>query len=181
MDLTYHKKIAQDFFLNKQYDKAYEIYNSLLLVNYDNNILLNKTLILLKLQKYQDCINICITLLKNDDENSIIWGRLGGALYGLEKYEDAKSAYIKAYSLKNLEIYNIMINKINKINKINNSNNDNLNNIMNNIINNESIINKLNDKNFQDKILKYQYNPLDMLNDNEMMGLMDNIMKDMKL
>ena len=67
------------------------------------------------------------------------------------------------------------------INKINNSNNDNLNNIMNNIINNESIINKLNDKIFQDKILKYQYNPLDMLNDNEMMGLMDNIMKNMKL
>lgn len=175
MDLTYHKKIADNFFLNKQYNKVYEIYNSLLLVNNDNNILLNKTLILLKLQKYQDCIDICITLLKNDNENSIIWGRLGGALYGLKKYEDAKSAYIKAYSLKNLEIYNIMINKIN------NSNNDNLNNIMNNIINNESIINKLNDKIFQDKILKYQYNPLDMLNDNEMMGLMDNIMKNMKL
>ena len=178
MDLTYHKKKAQDFFLNKEYDKAYEIYNSLLLVNNDNNILLNKTLILLKLQKYQDCIDICSTCLKNDDENSIIWGRLGGALYGLGKYEDAKNAYIKAYSLKNLEIYNIMINKINNLN---NDNSNYFNNIMNNIINNESMVNKLNDKNFQDKILKYQYNPLDMLNDNEMMGLMDNIMKNIKL
>lgn len=171
MDLTYHKKIAKEFLFNKQYDKAYEIYNSLLLINNDNNILLNITLILLKLQKYQECVDTCITLLKKDDENSIIWGRLGGALYGLEQYEDSKSAYIKAYSLKNLEIYNIMINRIN--NKMKNNNHINLKETQNLFL-------KLNDKKFQDKILKFQYNPLEMLNDEEMMKLMDNIMKNIK-
>ena len=42
-------------------------------------------------------------------------------------------------------------------------------------------INKLNDKKFQDKILKYQYNPFQILNDNDMMGLMDDIVKNIKL
>ena len=51
--------------------------------------------------------------MKTDNQNSIVWGRLGGALYGLEKYQESKSAYSKAYSLNNLEIYTIMINKIN--------------------------------------------------------------------
>jgi len=201
--LLNYKDIAKNYIINKQYDKAEEIYNNILINNNINkdDILINKTLILLKLKKYKECIDICSIILKNDTKNSIVWGRLGGALYGLEKYKESKCAYNKAYSLNNLEIYTIMINKIdnklndninnildnNNINNIldnNNINNildnNNVNNILDSIMNNDNLLNKLNDKKFQDKILQYQYNPFQMLKDNDMMGLMDDIVKNIK-
>ena len=191
--LLNYKDIAKNYIINKQYDKAEEIYNNILINNNINkdDILINKTLILLKLKKYQECIDICSIILQNDTKNSIVWGRLGGALYGLKKYKESKCAYCKAYSLNNLEIYTIMINKINtKLNNnINNNTNNNtninndtnVNNILDSIMNNDNLLNKLNDKKFQDKILKYQYNPFQMLKDNDMMGLMDDIVKNIKL
>jgi len=183
--LLNYKDIAKNYIINKQYDKAEEIYNNILINNNINkdDILINKTLILLKLKKYKECIDSCSIILKNDNKNSIVWGRLGGALYGLKKYKESKSAYSKAYSLNNLEIYTIMINKINI--KLNNNNNildnNNINNILNSIMNNDNLLNKLNNKKFQDKILKYQYNPFQILKDNDMMGLMDDIVKNIKL
>jgi len=186
MTLINYKDIARNYIINKQYDKAEEIYNNILINNNINkdDILINKTLIFLKLKKYKECIDICSIILKNDNKNSIVWGRLGGALYGLEKYKESKCAYSKAYSLNNLEIYTIMINKIN--NKLNNNinnilDNNNINNILDNIMNNDYLLNKLNDKKFQDKILQYQYNPFQLLKDNDMMGLMDDIVKNIKL
>jgi tetratricopeptide (TPR) repeat protein len=196
MTLINYKDVVKKYIINKEYDKAEEFYNNILINNNNilinkNDILINKTLILLKLKKYKECINICSIILQNDNQNSIVWGRLGGALYGLEKYKESKCAYSKAYSLNNLEIYTIMINKIdNKLNNINNIldnninnilDNNNVNNILDSIMNNDDLLNKLNNKKFQDKILQYQYNPFQMLKDNDMMGLMDDIVKNIKL
>ena len=56
----------------------------------------------------KDCIRV--TKLKPDWGKA--WGRLGASLYGLEKYNDAMTAYVKANELDPNDIYTKMIDTI---------------------------------------------------------------------
>jgi len=65
-----------------------------------------------------------------------------------------------------------------------NMNIPNLNNMMpmmSDVLKNEKIKSKLGDKNFQEKILRSQSNPLEMLNDPDMRDLMSEMMKNINL
>ena len=48
------------------------------------------------------------------------------------------------------------------------------------MLNNKNLINKLNQKDFQSKVVDYQKNPLDVFNDKEMMDLMNDIINNTK-
>ena len=58
---------------------------------------------------------------------------------------------------------------------------DNMMPMMSDVLQNEKIKSKLGDKNFQEKILKSQSNPLEMLNDPYMRDLMSEMMKNINL
>jgi tetratricopeptide (TPR) repeat protein len=55
-----------------------------------------------------------------------------------------------------------------------------VNGIFNSMLNNETLINKLNQKEFQSKVVGYQKNPLAVFNDTEMMDLMNDIINKTK-
>jgi surfactin synthase thioesterase subunit len=55
-----------------------------------------------------------------------------------------------------------------------------VNGIFNSMLNNKNLINKLNQKDFQSKVVDYQKNPLDVFNDKEMMDLMNDIINNTK-
>jgi tetratricopeptide (TPR) repeat protein len=55
-----------------------------------------------------------------------------------------------------------------------------VNGIFNSMLNNENLINKLNRKDFQSKVVDYQQNPLAIFNDKEMMDLMNDIINKTK-
>lgn len=58
---------------------------------------------------------------------------------------------------------------------------DNMMPMMSDVLQNEKIKSKLGDKNFQEKILKSQSNPLEMLNDPDMRDIMSEMMKNINL
>ena len=55
-----------------------------------------------------------------------------------------------------------------------------VNGIFNSMLNNKNLINKLSQKDFQNKIVDYQKNPLAVFNDSEMMNLMNDIINKTK-
>lgn len=189
--LNIHKNKANIFFNNKDYESALSIYNTLISIDDNITLLSNRSLIFFKLNKFQACIDDAVKVIKVNKNNHRVWGRLGGALCGLERYEEALVAYNKAYELSNFDFYNEMIKRIElkmttkkiDFNNIKDNLYDNdipkIDNIVNNLMNNKNILSKLNDTEFQNKILSYQNNPLAALKDNSMMELMNDIMSNL--
>jgi stress-induced-phosphoprotein 1 len=118
------------------------------------------------------------------------WGRLGAALYGQDKLDEALVAYNKANELEPSNIYVEMIEEI-KQNMINIKNNlfsndpkaqnpsmENLFSTMfDSVISNPKIMEKLTNPEFQNKVLTMQSNPLQALKDQEVMNIMSEMMK----
>lgn len=177
-----HKNKANSLYKQNNYEDALEIYNSLLIVNQnDYNLLSNRCLVYLKLKEYQKSINDATNVLKQNVNDGKMWGRLGGGLYGLGKYSEALQAYKKALVIDKFEFYNIMIDRINNKLSINSIYDigPKIDNIVSSLMTNENLMTKINDIEFQNKILSYQSNPLQILNDKDMMNLMNDIMKNL--
>ena len=191
-----------ELYQNEKYDELIIIYNNE--INSNNQIykiLLNRCLCYLKLKKYNNAFNDALKSIEMNDSYDKSWGYLGASLYGLNKLEDALIAYNKAYDLTKKEentnnIYLIMINDLkkklfNKKNstlkkflskKINNPQIEGLfNSLFGTIITNPSIVEKLSDSNFQTKLLDYHNNPEEALKDNEILGVLNNLIKSLDI
>lgn len=187
-----------ELYIDKKYDQLIVIYNNDL--NYKN--LLNRCLCYLNLKKYNYAFNDALKLVEYNDSYAKTWGYLGASLYGLNKLEDALVAYNKAYDLTINEenscnnIYLTMVNDLKKklINnknsalkkmlskKINNPQLENLfNSLFGTIVTNPLIINKLNDSNFQNKLLNYHNNPEESLKDNEILEVLNSLIKSLDI
>jgi tetratricopeptide (TPR) repeat protein len=60
-------------------------------------------------------------------------------------------------------------------------NNKMVDNMFNKILSNDDLINKISDQNFQNKMLSYQFNPLEAFKDQEIMSLMNSVLGNMNV
>lgn len=185
--------IEKELYENNKYDELILFYNNQIL---DNKILLNRCLCFLKLKQYNNAFNDALKAIDINKNYSKSWGYLGASLYGLNKLEDSLIAYNKAYELSKNDIYLKMTDDLKKkliykkdlilkkklSKKINNFQIEGLfNSLYNNIITDPHIIEKLNDKNFQSKILSYHNKPEEALKDDDILNIMNNLIKSLDL
>lgn len=191
------KELANNYFRDGKYDEAINLYTDLLKDDENNYIILsNRSACYIKQEKYNLGLTDAVKSTKLKSNWGKSWGRVGASLFGLKKYEEALVAYHKANELEPLDIYKEMINQIeNKLKELKgellNENfgdltknypvGDLVNNLFDYVISNPKIIEKLNDPTFQSKVLSFENNPLNALKDNDIMDLMGEMMKGIKL
>jgi tetratricopeptide (TPR) repeat protein len=187
---------ANTLFLTGKYEQAINNYTMLTNSNQNNySAIANRCSCYLKLEKYQDALNDAVKCVKQKSNNDKAWGKLGASLYGLNRLDESLASYNKAYNIEPLKIYEDMIGLIEsekvereeKNNLLNIGldlglpNNGMFNNVLDNMLSNTElmgdIMTKLNDNNFRDKIINC--NPLDMLQDKDMLNIMGKMMNNM--
>jgi tetratricopeptide (TPR) repeat protein len=159
------------------YKEAIKIYTTLIADNEDYILYSNRSVAYFKLKQYELALKDAVKSTKLNYHYSKSWGRLGACLYCLKRFDKAKVAYIRAYELEQNIIYKNMIDIID--NKDNNED-DMIGNMMDSLMNNSDIMKKISDPKFQDKVLSMQMNPFEAFKDNEIMGIMEEIIKKMK-
>jgi stress-induced-phosphoprotein 1 len=187
------KEKANDYYIEGKYNEAVNIYTQLLDWEPENYMILsNRSATYIKLQKWNEALNDAVMSTKLKPDWGKAWGRLGAALYGLDKLDEALVAYNKANELEPSNIYVDMIEEI-KQNIINIKNNlfskesktqdpsmENLFSTMfDSVISNPKIMEKLTNPEFQSKVLTMQSNPLEALKDKEVMNIMSEMMKNL--
>ena len=116
------KEEANNYFKEGKYTEALNIYNDLILdeniVDIDmHSLLSNRSATNIKLGNFNDALTDATNCIKLKPDWGKAWGRLGAALYGLNKYDDALVAYNKANEIEPCDIYTNMIADIkNKFN-----------------------------------------------------------------
>lgn len=147
-------KIANNLFINEEYEIANELYNILIKMNYKIDIIYsNKAACFLKLKNYKDALDFALKSIQNNLNYSVSWGRIGYAYKGLKMFSESLNAFEIAHKLnkrnknyiKELLFLNERFN-----NKIN------MNNIFNLLLSNENILNKL--KNIKNDIINANLN-----------------------
>lgn len=184
---------ANQYFKDGEYEQAIELYTELLENNQDEPILLsNRSASYIKLEQYDLALEDAVKSTKLKPEWGKAWGRLGASLYGLEQFDESLVAYNKANELEPSEIYTQMINQIKSKmidmkEKIISETTENpkmgdlFNSVFDSVMSNPKILEKLTDPEFQSKVLSMQSNPLDAINDSEIMSIMGEMMKSLKL
>lgn len=196
------KDIADNLYKNNSLEEAIGRYSLVLDCEYQDKykIYLNRCLCYFKLGNYEAALDDAVNATKLNKNNAKSWSRVGSCLLALDKKEDAKKAFLKAaklepsnndYKKMASSISNddsdtededkVDINNLEKINIGNLLKSDLVNSIFSNMISNENLMNKLNDTNFQNKLLKYQKNPFAALKDKEMINLMDDVIGKLKI
>lgn len=185
--------LGNSYYINGLYKKAIQEY-SYLLTNPElgeqltYNTLSNRSAAYIKIGEYSLAVNDCIKVLEHNPQSAKAWGRLGASLYGLNKKEESLKSYKKAHELEKQEIYLTMIKKIELENiKLNDTFfkvpmvNDLSTNLIKTIMNDSSLMNKLLDPKFQEKVLSFENNPLEAFKDNDIMEVMKTMMMNIKL
>ena len=185
------KEKANEYYVEYKYNEAVDIYSQLLEWEPENYMVLsNRSAAYIKLEKWNEALNDAVMSTKLKPDWGKAWGRLGAALYGQDKLDEALVAYNKANELEPSNIYVEMIEEI-KQNMINIKNNlfsndpkaqnpsmENLFSTMfDSVISNPKIMEKLTNPEFQNKVLTMQSNPLQALKDQEVMNIMSEMMK----
>jgi len=187
------KEKANEYYTVGFYKEAVNIYTQLLEWEPENYMILsNRSAAYIKLEKWNEALNDAVMSTKLKPDWGKAWGRLGAALYGQDKLDEALVAYNKAYELEPSNIYLEMIEEI-KENMINIKNNlfskeSNLQDpsvgnlfstMFDSVISNPKIMEKLTNPDFQSKVLTMQSNPLEALKDKEVMNIMSEMMKNL--
>lgn len=175
------KSLADNYFKCTKYVESLDIYNEILIDDANNfNILLNRSLVHLKLKKYNNALLDAINCIKHNTSWAKAWGRLGNTLHAQNNYKDAIKAYQKSYDLEPNPNYIKMINKLK---------NKNLSSLQNNLLtslfattlNDTELLKKLINPKFQEKVFSMQKNPINMLKDDEIMDVMAEFMAKINL
>ena len=152
-------KLDADNMYNKgEYDKAIALYSMLIENKTDDiyKLLSNRSLAYFKLKNYNMMVKDCIETVKLKKDSAKSWGRLGGALYGLMKYEESLQAYTKASKLELCYMmrrkYNLMISSNKKLLELKSKDEDilhqsvnNISPIIENLFSNKELFLKVND------------------------------------
>lgn len=194
------------FFKNKEYNKANEQYiKALNKTNSDKELSIlysNISATYCKLEKYNKALENATIATKKNSEWYKSWYRLSFVLYKLNKLDQAKTSINKTLELceNNVpsdiefiqdlkkDIYKNVENDDTEDEDENDDDNEDtedmqdLNDIMpimNNMLKNKDIKNKLDNEEFQKKIMKNKNNPFEMLKDPEMQNIMNEMIKNM--
>jgi len=187
------KEEANNLFKGGKFEQAIEIYNEILETDPENYLVLsNRSATYIKLGKFDEALIDAVKCTKMKPEWGKAWGRLGGALHGQGKYDDALVAYNKANELEPSEVYEKMIIEIKKkfsemktklVNEslpaeMKDTQMGNLfTSMFDTVIENPKIMEKLTNPEFQSKVLSMQSNPVEALKDQEVMSIMMEMMK----
>ncbi len=209
MDL---KEQANKYFSEGEYEQAIKLYTELL----DSTDLTNKHIILsnrsatyVNIQEYNKALTDAVECTKLKPDWGKAWARVGAALYGLDKLDEALVAYNKANQLEPSENYQKMIGEIKdsltniknqmlknhfesttgQVGSMDNTDSIGSNPVMSNmfesmfnsVLSNSTIMEKLIDPDFQSKILSLQNNPMEALKDDDVMKVMNEMMKNINL
>jgi stress-induced-phosphoprotein 1 len=195
------KEQANSLFKEGKYEQAIKIYSDILESESDNTtILSNRSLCYIKMEQYQEALQDAVKCTKLKSDWGKAWGRLGASLYGLNKLDESLVAYNKANQLEPNQIYQDMIEQIkNEVLQVKNKmeipdlkniseslkseglNTDQLFNTMfDSVMSNPQIMEKLTNPEFQAKVLSMQNNPMEAFKDKDIMGLMGEMVKNMK-
>ena len=172
-------------------------------------VYLNRCLAFLKLQKYEEALEDATQscLLKQDNAKS--WGRVGSCLLALDRIEEAKTAFDRAYQLepsneeygklaggKNKtesskledEVENELINKLKNLKELDNLNTNFIENLpldgmmgdmIQKMMKNENLIKLASDNDFHNKLKQYKNNPFEAMKNPVFLDLMNDFMKEM--
>lgn len=197
------KNIADNEYKSGNYEKAIELYTFCLDENRENKhfIYSNRCLAFIKLKKYNNALNDAKKILKLNPDWAKGWARLGSCLELTNNKEKAEIAYRKAFELEpHNENYRKLIKlsdnettqflntdfteNIKKLKEMKKDpkellNPENSHNMINKMLSNEKILNKIMDVNFQQKIMSMTKNPMSALKDKDTMELMIEMMKNM--
>lgn len=193
IEFNKQKEKANEYFTEGKYDDAIKLYSELIELEPENYMVLsNRSVVYIKLERWNDALNDAVLSTKLKPDWGKAWGRLGAALYGQDKLDEALVAYNKANELEPSNIYVEMIDEIkqNIINiknslfsnetKIQNPSMENLFSTMfDSVISNPKIMEKLTNPEFQSKVLTLQSNPLQALKDKDVMNIMSEMMKNL--
>ena len=185
------KDKANEYYTEGKYNEAVNIYSQLLEWEPENFMVLsNRSAAYIKLEKWNDALKDAVMSTKLKPDWGKAWGRLGAALYGQNKLDEALVAYNKANELEPSDIYvemiveikqNIINIKNNLFSKESNLQNPSMENLFStmfdSVISNPKIMEKLTNPEFQNKVLTMQSNPLQALKDQEVMTIMSEMMK----
>jgi stress-induced-phosphoprotein 1 len=191
------KEQANNFFKEGKYDEAIVLYSEILDEDEDNHLVLsNRSATYIKMGKYDEALVDAARCTKLKPEWGKSWGRLGAALHGQCNYDDALVAYNKANELEPCEVYEKMIVSIKErfselkkklVNESlpkelkNSQMGDMFSTMFDTVVDNPKIMEKLIDPAFQSKVMSMQTNPIDALKDQEVMDIMMEMMKGMKV
>ena len=114
-DIKYKINLYNLYITKKLYQNALDIINSiqsknLSLIRVDQD----KAYILYLLRKYDESINQCYQVLKNDDKNVITLNTLGLCFLQLQQYDEANTTLLKAISFDSENI--IILNSLGRLN-----------------------------------------------------------------
>ena len=191
------KEQANNYFKEGKYDEAIVLYSKILDEDEDNHLVLsNRSATYIKMGKYDEAIVDAARCTKLKPEWGKSWGRLGAALHGQCNYDDALVAYNKANELEPSEVYEKMIVEIKeRFNELktklmneslpkelkNYQMGDMFSTMFDTVLENPNIIEKLTNPAFQSKVLSMQTNPIEALKDQEVMDMMMEMMKGIKV
>jgi tetratricopeptide (TPR) repeat protein len=183
------KYIADNKYKIGHYEKAIELYTLCLDDETPNKhfIYSNRCLAFIKLGKYTNALNDAKKIIKLNPEWAKGWARLGTCLELTNNKEKAEVAYRKAYELepsnsdyerisKQVEPKDDFMDNIKRLKDLNKTPN---NKMIEKMLSNDKILNKVMDINFQQKIMSMSKNPMDALKDKETMELMIEMMRNM--
>lgn len=182
------KTIADQNYKIGNYADAVKIYTHILKDVLDLNVMANRCASNIKLGCYSDALPDAIEITRLKPDCSKAWGRLGASLYGLNKMNEALTAYGKAYDLaiqNNLETSKIYLNMMQQLSssegmvpKMPDINM--VGDMFKMVMTNQKLLDKLSNSDFQNKVLSFQTNPLGALKDHEIMDVLSEIMVECK-
>jgi len=198
------KQQGNDYYVDGHYDEALECYQKAVELAPENHILYsNICAVYLKKEDGENSLKYAVKCTKLDPTWAKGWSRLGSALLLSDKKEKALVAYKKSFELDPTNKYNKdmmeqldcelndtededdvnILPETSLPNLPNMSNLPNLTpqmgNMFDKMLNNPKIKEKMQDKDFQKKIMESQKNPFAMLGDPDMMELMREMMKEL--
>jgi tetratricopeptide (TPR) repeat protein len=107
-----HKTLGDKHYNNGEYLLAINEYTIGLNSIQDVKLYLNRNLAYMKLSNYEEAYNDAISAIHLDYNNAKIWGRLGSALFALERFKLSYDAFKYSYNLKNDSLILKQINYI---------------------------------------------------------------------
>lgn len=183
------RKEGNEYFKNKEYEKAIKSYTEGIMNDEDDKHLLlsNRALVYYNLKDYENSLKDCVELCKIKNDWYKGWFRLYQTLEKLEKFEEAEKAkkrYEELYDNENNKVTNYeTVNDLNNFNmdNLNNMNMDNLDlnnlnpnkmmkdpmfmNMINKVQSNPDLMKKLMDPNLMNNMMKNKDNPMAMMED----------------
>ena len=177
MDINQLKDLGNKQFNDGNFKKAIEFFNQAIDIDPNNHVLFsNRSAAHLSvgngkeaLSDANKCVELNPTWIKG-------WGRKGASLHMLKKYDESVEAFNKGLEIDPDSLYlksglDLVLKDQNKSHA-----QPNMNKMMEKLMGNPNINNKMSDPDFIKKIYEYQKNPLAMMKDKEMMEIFGNIM-----